>query len=39
MEFYQQRYQHQQIKWIEKKAKDLGLTVTLSPELAVKLTF
>lgn len=31
MEFYQQRYQQQQIKWIEKKASDLGLTITLTP--------
>jgi hypothetical protein len=27
----QQRYQNQQIKWLEKKAKDLGLTITLAP--------
>ncbi len=32
MEFYQQRYQQQQIKWIEKKARDLGLVFTLTPE-------
>ncbi|MFL6449970.1 MAG: IS110 family transposase, partial [Bryobacteraceae bacterium] len=31
MEYYQQRYQNQQIKWLEKKAKDLGLTITLAP--------
>ena len=31
MEYYQQRYQSQQIKWLEKKAKDLGLTITLAP--------
>jgi len=31
MEFYQQRYQQQQIKWIEKKARDLGLIIALHP--------
>src|SRR3954452_2098963 len=31
MEYYQQRYQNQQIKWLEKKAKDLGLAITLGP--------
>ena len=31
MEYYQQRYQNQQIKWLEKKAEDLGLTITLAP--------
>ena len=31
MEYYQQRYQNQQIKWLEKKAKDLGLTIALAP--------
>ena len=31
MEYYQQHYQNQQIKWLEKKAKDLGLTITLAP--------
>jgi hypothetical protein len=31
MEFYQQRYQLQQINWIYKKAKDLGLLITLAP--------
>jgi hypothetical protein len=25
MEFYQRRYQQQQINWMHKKAKDLGL--------------
>ena len=29
MEFYQQRYQHQQINWTQKKAKELGLVITL----------
>ena len=31
MEFYQQRYQQQQIKWMQKKARDLGLVITLAP--------
>ena len=31
MEFYQQRYQQQQIKWMHKKAKELGLLITLTP--------
>ena len=31
MEYYQQRYQNQQIRGLEKKAKDLGLTITLAP--------
>lgn len=31
MEFYQQRYQHQQIQWMQKKARDLGLVITLAP--------
>ena len=31
MEYYQQRYQNQQIKWLEKKAEALGLTITLAP--------
>jgi transposase len=31
MEFYQQRYQQQQINWMRKKAKDLGLLITLAP--------
>src|SRR5205085_5617979 len=30
-EYYQQRYQNRQIKWLEKKAEDLGLTITLAP--------
>jgi transposase len=30
MEFYQQRYQQQQITWMQKKAKDLGLVITLT---------
>jgi hypothetical protein len=30
MEFYQQRYQQQQINWMQKKAKDLGLVITLT---------
>lgn len=31
MEFYQRRYQQQQINWMQKKAKDLGLVITLTP--------
>jgi len=31
MEFYQQRYQQQQINWMRKKAKELGLLITLAP--------
>jgi transposase len=31
MEFYQQRYQQQQIQWMQKKARDLGLIITLAP--------
>jgi transposase len=31
MEFYQQRYQQQQINWMRKKAKELGLLITLTP--------
>jgi len=34
MEFYQQRYQQQQINWMKKKAKDLGLAVTFTPTVA-----
>ena len=34
MEFYQQRYQQQQINWIQKKAKDLGLVITLTAPTA-----
>ena len=30
MEFYQQRYQQQQINWMQKKAKELGLVITLA---------
>jgi len=30
MEFYQQRYQQQQINWMRKKAKELGLVITLA---------
>jgi transposase len=30
MEFYQQRYQEQQIKWMQKKAIELGLTLTVT---------
>ena len=29
-QFYQQRYQQQQINWMQKKAKDLGLVITLA---------
>jgi hypothetical protein len=31
MEFYQQRYQQQQIQWMQKKARALGLIITLAP--------
>jgi hypothetical protein len=31
MEFYQQRYQQQQINWIHKKARDLGLLISFAP--------
>ena len=31
-EFYQQRYQQQQINWIRKKAKELGLVITAAPD-------
>lgn len=31
MHFYQQRYQQQQINWLQKKARDLGLVLTLAP--------
>jgi transposase len=31
MEFYQQRYQQQQIRWMQKKARELGLVITLAP--------
>jgi transposase len=31
MEFYQQRYQLQQINWIHKKAKHSGLLITVAP--------
>lgn len=34
MEFYQQRYQQQQINWIQKKAKELGLAIALMPASA-----
>jgi len=33
MAFYEQRYQHQQINWIQKKAKELGLLVTATSAL------
>jgi transposase len=36
MEFYQQRYQKQQINWMQKKAKDLGLVITLTAAPAAK---
>jgi hypothetical protein len=36
MEFSQQRYQKQQINWMQKKAKDLGLVITLTAALAAK---
>ncbi len=36
MEFYQQRYQQQQIHWMRKKAKDLGLVITLPTAPAAK---
>jgi transposase len=31
MDFYQQRYQQQQINWIHKRAKDLGLLISVIP--------
>jgi len=31
MAFYEERYQQQQIKWIQKKAKDLGFVITVCP--------
>jgi hypothetical protein len=31
MDFYQQRYRQQQIKWLQSKAKDLGLVINLAP--------
>jgi transposase len=31
MEFYQQRYQQQQIRWLQNKAKDLGLVISVAP--------
>ena len=31
MDFYQQRYQQQQIKWLQNKAKDLGLVISVAP--------
>ena len=34
MQFYQQRYQQQQINWMQKKAKDLGLVITLAAPAA-----
>jgi two-component SAPR family response regulator len=34
MEFYQQRYQQQQVKWLQKKASELGLVVA-SPSTPV----
>jgi len=36
MEFYQQRYQQQQINWMQKMAKDLGLVITLIATPAAK---
>lgn len=36
MEFYQQRYQQQQINWIQKKAKDSGLVIILTAAPAPK---
>src|SRR5436305_1430425 len=36
MEFYQQRYQQQQIRWLQNKAKDLGLTIALAPVSVAK---
>jgi transposase len=30
MEFYQQRYQQQQIRGLQNKAKDLGLVISLA---------
>jgi transposase len=34
MQFYQQRYQQQQINWIQKKARDLGFEISLTPNSA-----
>jgi transposase len=31
MEFYPPRYQQQQMKWMQKKAKELGLVISLAP--------
>ena len=31
MDFYQQRYQQQQIQWLQNKAKDLGLVISVAP--------
>jgi transposase len=31
MDFYQQRYQQQQIRWLQNKAKDLGLVISVAP--------
>jgi transposase len=33
MDFYQQRYQQQQIQWLQNKAKDLGLVISVAPTL------
>ena len=31
MDFYQQRYQQQQIQWLQNKAKSLGLVISVAP--------
>src|SRR5881227_1722383 len=31
MDFYQQRYQQQQIRWLQNKAKDLGFVISVAP--------
>ena len=36
MEFYQQRNPREQIKWMQKQAKDLGLVITLTADPAAK---
>lgn len=39
VEFYEQRYQQQQINWIHKKAKDLGLVITVASVPAPESSF
>jgi transposase len=33
MDFYQQRYQQQQIRWLQNKAKDLGFVISVAPAI------